>query len=208
MPRQRSPRPAAIEANVTIRSPIAGTVYSIPFSNFDFVPSGMNIVDVADLTKLQVRAYFDEPEIGKLGDGQPVKIVWDAKPGNVFHGHIVRAPTTIMTYGTRNVGECIITVDDPRGEMIPNINVTVTVTESQRTNVLTVPREALHTDGAKDFVYRIVKGRLAVTPVKVSLVTTDSVEIVSGLDPNDEVVLRAKNPETELTDGLEVKPIE
>jgi HlyD family secretion protein len=196
------------EANVTMRSPIAGTVYSIPYSIYDFVPSGMNIVDVADLTKLQVRAYFDEPDIGKLAKGQSVTIAWDAKPGEQWHGHIVRAPTTVMTYGTRNVGECLITVDDARGELIPNINVTVRVTELQRNNVLSIPREALHTDGAKDFVYRIVNGKLAVTPVKVNLVTLNSVEIVSGLDPNDEVVLRAKTPETELTNGLEVKPIE
>ena len=67
---------------------------------------------------------------------------------------------------------------------------TITVTEAQRPNVLSVPREALHTDGAKNFVYRIVNGRLTVTPVVVGLVNTTAVEIVSGLSANDIVVLR------------------
>ena len=68
-----------------------------------------------DLNHIQVRAYFDEPEIGELQSGQAVKIVWDAKPNRVWHGHIDRAPTTVTQYGNRNVGECVITVDDARG---------------------------------------------------------------------------------------------
>src|SRR5205085_1296678 len=83
--------------------------------------------EVADLNRIQVRAYFDEPEIGRLAVGQSVKIVWDAKPNQTWHGHISRAPSTVITYGTRNVGECIITVDDARGDLLPNTNVTVTV---------------------------------------------------------------------------------
>jgi len=195
------------ESNVIIRSPIAGTVYSLPSLKYDFVPAGVNILDVADLNRLQIRAYFDEPEIGRLAQGQPVTITWDAKLDEQWHGHIERAPATVMAYGTRNVGECLISVDDARGELIPNSTVTVRVTETQHSNVLSVPREALHTDGAKDFVYRIVNGKLKVTPVQVNLVTLNSVEIVGGLAPNDQVVLRAKSPETELTNGLEVKPI-
>ena len=48
-------------AAADIRSPYAGTVYSIPVSEFDFVHDGEDLMDVADLTRLQVRAYFDEP---------------------------------------------------------------------------------------------------------------------------------------------------
>ena len=118
-------------AAVDIRAPFAGTVYSVPVSEHDFVQSGEALLNVADLSKLQVRAYFDEPEIGKLSVGQPVKIVWDARPNETWHGHIEIAPTTIITYGTRNVGECVITVDDANGDLLPNTNVTVTVTTLQ-----------------------------------------------------------------------------
>jgi HlyD family secretion protein len=195
--------------NANIRSPIRGTVYSVPFSQYDFVPSGADdLLDVADLNRIRVRAYFDEPEIGKLARGQAVKIVWDAKQGVVWHGHIESAPTTVITYGTRNVGECNITVDDAKGDLLPNTNVTVTVTRMQRFNVLSIPREALHTDGSKDFVFRIVDHKLARTPVQVGVVNLTNVEVTSGLKGNDIVVLGPTASGKEMTNGLEVKQVE
>lgn len=194
-------------ANANIRSPLAGTVYSIPVSQYDFVPAGEDLMDVADLNRIQVRAYFDEPEIGKLAVGQAVKIVWDAKPNQTWHGHISRAPSTVITYGTRNVGECIITVDDAQGDLLPNTNVTVTVTTSQRFNVLSIPREALHTEGANDFVYRVVQGKLVRTPVKVGALNLTRVEITDGLTDKDTVALNATS-NRDLSNGLAVKIVE
>jgi HlyD family secretion protein len=193
-------------ANANIRAPFPGTVYSIPVSQYDFVPAGEDLMDIADLNRIQVRAYFDEPEIGKLAVGQAVKIVWDAKPNQTWHGHISRAPSTIITYGTRNVGECIITVDDAQGDLLPNTNVTVTVTTSQRFNVLSVPREALHTEGG-DFVYRVVQGKLVRTPVQVGATNLTRVEIMSGLTEKDTVALNATS-NRDLTNGLNVKIVE
>ncbi len=194
-------------AGVNIRSPLAGTVYSIPVSTYDFVQAGEDLMDVADLNRIQVRAYFDEPEIGKLAVGQAVKIVWDAKPDLTWHGHISRAPSTVITYGTRNVGECIITVDDARGDLLPNTNVTVTVTVSQRFNVLSIPREALHTEGANNFVFRVVDGKLVRTPVQIDVVTLTRVEITGGLTEKDTVALAATS-NRDLSNGLAVKIVE
>jgi len=194
-------------ANANIRAPYAGTVYSIPVSQYDFVPAGEDLLDLADLNRIQVRAYFDEPEIGKLAVGQAVKITWDAKQNQTWHGHISRAPSTVITYGTRNVGECIITVDDAQGDLLPNTNVTVTVTTSQRFNVLSVPREALHTEGANDFVYRVVQDKLVRTPVQVGAQNLSRIEIVSGLTEKDTVALNATS-NRDLSNGLNVKIVE
>ena len=188
-----------------IRSPIAGTVYAIPVSTYDSVPAGDDLMDIADLNRIQVRAYFDEPEIGKLARGQAVKIVWDARPDRAWHGHLERAPTTVITYGTRNVGEAVITVDDARGDLLPNTNVTVTVTASQRFNALSIPREALHTDGAINFVYRLVNGKLLRTQVQTGVVNLTSVEILSGVKPEDVIVLGPTTTGRDLADGMSVK---
>lgn len=190
---------------VDIRAPFQGTVYSLPVAQYDFVQQGEALVNLANLSRLRIRAYFDEPEIGKLANGQPVEVKWDAKPTQVWHGHISQAPTTIITYGTRNVGECLISVDDAKGDLLPNTNVTVTVTTSQRSNVLSLPREALHTEGGSDFVYRIVAGRLTQTPVKVGVSNLTRFEVLSGLQQGEVVVLGATTP-VELTDGLRVEP--
>ncbi|MEO6803247.1 MAG: efflux RND transporter periplasmic adaptor subunit [Granulicella sp.] len=198
-------------ASANKRSPIAGTVYSIPVSEYDFVPAGEDLLDIADLNRIQIRAFFDEPEIGNLAEGQSVTIVWDAKPLQTWHGHISLAPTTVVNYNTRNVGQCIITVDDARGDLLPNTNVTVTVTTAQRSDVLSIPREALHTEGSgptvKNYVYRVVDRKLVLTPVQVGLVNLNRVEITGGLAEKDIVALNATS-NRDLSNGLEVKPVE
>jgi HlyD family secretion protein len=193
--------------NFIKRSPIAGTVYSIPVSDYDFVQAGEDLLDVANLDRIRVRAYFDEPEIGSLASGQAVKITWDAKPGRVWHGHVETAPTTVISYGTRSVGECIITVDDANGDLLPNTNVNVSVTILQRFNVLSLPREALHTEGAVNFVYRVIGGKLVRTPVQVGVVSLTRVEILSGISEKDTVALNAMNSR-DLSNGLAVKIVE
>lgn len=194
-------------ANVEVRTPIAGSVYSIPVSQYDYVPAGDDLIYVADLTKLRVTAYFDEPEIGNLAAGQPVSIVWEAKPGKVWHGHISVAPTTIITYGTRNVGECLIDVDDANGDLLPNTNVTVTVTTAERRHVLTVPREAVHSDNNQQYVLRVDGHQLVRTPVSVGIFNLVRAEITSGLSEGDTVALSSVGVNRDLVTGMDVNVV-
>jgi HlyD family secretion protein len=186
-----------------IRSPITGSVYAIAVNQYEYVQTGALLLNIADLNKLQVRAYFDEPQIGDLAAGQPVTIEWAAKPGRVWHGHVLKAPTTVTIYGTRNVGESIITVDDANGDLLPNTNVTVHVTTNQRHDVLSLPREALHTQGANDFVFQVVNGKLVRTPISVGMVNLAQFQVLSGLHAGEIVVLRPTT-EAELSAGLPV----
>lgn len=195
------------DAKYNVRAPFAGTVYAIPVSAYDFVPAGEDLLDLANLDSIRVRAYFDEPDIGRLAPGQAVKIVWEARASQTWHGHVETAPTTVINYGTRNVGESIITVDDAHGDLPPNSNVTVTVTTSQRFNVLSVPREALHTESNSTSVYRVVGHKLVRTPVQVGVTNLTRVEIVSGLTDKDTVALTATSNH-DLTNGMQVNPVE
>src|SRR5690348_6714535 len=189
-------------AGVDVRSPFAGSVYSIPVSQYDFVEAGKDLIGVADLSKMQIRAYFDEPEIGSLAVGQAVKIEWDAEPNKIWHGHVSRVPTTVIRFGTRNVGEAIISVDDAHNDLLPNTNVTVTVTTKQRFNVLSIPREALHTEGPRDYVYRVVNNKLVVTPVHTGVVNLTRAEITGGLTDKDTVALGPTSSNRDLSNGL------
>ena len=60
---------------------------------------------------MHVVAYFDEPDIGQLAVGEAVSIAWNARPGQVWHGHVTRIPTTVVQYTTRTVGETLIEID-------------------------------------------------------------------------------------------------
>ncbi len=184
---------AVTGSNVT--APFDGTVYYLPVSQSEFVQQGQLLLEIADLSKLQVRAYFDEPELGALRVGLPATILWDALPEKLWHGHVLHVPSTVITYGTRNVGEVLVSVDDPDGRLLPNTDVKVTVTEQQMDHVLTVPREALHSENGKSYVYRLQKRVLRRAPVKVGARNITQVQILGGLAEHDIVALSTTNGE-------------
>src|SRR5574340_961044 len=79
-----------------IRAPRAGTVYSLPVRVGNFVNAGDLLVQVADLSQVQVRAFVDEPDIGRLALGQQVTVTWDALPGRAWDGTVHDLPTTVV----------------------------------------------------------------------------------------------------------------
>jgi HlyD family secretion protein len=201
---------AALDAlhHAIVHAPFAGTVYSLPVSRTEFVQQGDRLLSIADLAKLQVQAYFDEPEIGKLQVGQPVVIAWDARPTESWHGHIVRLPSTIITYGqTRNVGEVLVSIDDNHDGLLPDTNVRVTVTVANESNVLMVPHDTLHFEQGASYVYRLEGDMLHRVPVTVGTVNLTDVQIVSGLKAGQKVALTTTNGQP-LSDGVPVRVVQ
>lgn len=200
---------AALDAlhHAVVVAPFAGTVYSLPVSRTEYVNQGDRLLSMADLTKLQVRGYFDEPEIGKVSIGQSVTIMWDARPNEVWHGHISRLPSTIITYGTRNVGQGLITVDDADGDLLPDANVRVIVTVAKVSDVLKVPRDALHSEQGSTFVYRKEGNSLHRVKVTIGVLNLTEVQITSGLSAGDVVALGTTNAQP-LSDGVPVKVVQ
>ncbi len=195
-----------VERKTQVRAPFAGTVYNVNVKATDFVEEGKLLLQMADLSKERVRAYFDEPEIGLLAVGQPIVIKWDAKPGRQWKGHIERVPITVTTYGTRNVGEVLVKIDEVDGELLPDTNVTVTVTTSSESDALTIPREALHVENGKPFVFLIVGDGLRRTPVAYGAMNLNQVAILSGLHAGDWVATGATNGQP-LQEGLPIKAL-
>lgn len=193
--------------HAVVHAPFAGTVYSLPVSRTEYVNQGDRLLSMADLSKLQVRAYFDEPEIGKLQIGQPVTIVWDARPDEQWRGHISRLPSTVITYGTRNVGEVLVAIDDTDGALLPDTNVRVTVTVANESNVLKVPRDALHIDAGRDYVYVKEGNSLRRVRVTIGVRNLNDVEITSGLTPGEVVALGTTNAQP-LSSGVPVKVVQ
>ena len=196
----------AVLAATTIKAPVDGTVYSIPAVNSDFEEEGKLLLQMADLKQMRVRAYFDEPDIGKLAVGQKIRIVWDAYPGREWHGHVSSMPSTVVSYNTRNVGEVLVAIEDADDTLLPETHVTVTVTTSSAPNTLTVPREALHSEGGKAYVYRIISGSLVRTDVKTGTANLTQVPILSGLNVGDVVATTSMNG-VSLEDGTLVKVV-
>jgi HlyD family secretion protein len=188
-----------------VRAPFAGTVYSLPVSQSEYVQQGSLLLQMADLTKIQVRAYFDEPELGALHVGQPATIAWDALPDREWHGRILSMPSTIINYqNTRNVGEVLLSVDDADGKLLPSTNVKVTVTEQRLDHVLTIPREALHSENGRSYVYLLHGKVLRRQRVTVGARNLTQVQVISGLAENATVALSTTNGEP-LAEGVPVQ---
>jgi HlyD family secretion protein len=195
-----------VQNRTVVRAPAAGTIYTLNVRPTDFVEEGKLILQLADLKHVRVRAYFDEPEIGSLSVGQAALIKWDARPGQVWKGHIERVPVTITQYGTRNVGEVLIAVDDDTDGLLPDTNVTVTVTTSSQANALSIPREALHAENGRFYVFRVIDNELKRTPVQHGTMNLNQVAILSGLNAGDWVATGSISGQP-LQEGVPIRPV-
>jgi HlyD family secretion protein len=202
----RASRAAAQELlrNSNIVAPRAGMVYSLPVRQGAFVNAGDLLVQVADLHKVRVRAFVDEPEIGKLQKGQLVEVTWDAIPGRVWQGAVEGLPTTVVQRGTRMVGEVTCVVENSDLKLLPNTNISVAVVIARQQNALTVPREAVHQDATGKFVFQVVNGELQRRDVKTSVANLTRIQVTSGLTDNAVLALGAINMQS-LREGLHVK---
>ena len=188
----------------TVLAPFDGVIYSVPVKEGAFVQGGELLLQEANLSNVLVRAFVDEPDVGRLQVGQKVEITWDAVPGRVWNGSVNTVPATVRLRGNRNVGETTCLIDNNDLRLLPNINVGVTIVTAEHNGVLTLQRDALRMDDSRPYVYRIDDDRLHQQTVSFSLQNLTRVEITSGLSEGDKVALPA-DEQKPLVDGAKIK---
>lgn len=192
-------------SNVT--APFAGTVYQLPVKPGSYVNGGDLLVQVANLEKVRVRAFVDEPEIGRLAKGQKVEIKWDATPGRTWDGTLTRVPTSVTMVGTRTVGEITSEIDNTDRKLLPNVNVNVAIISARHDNALTVSREAVHDIEGKRYLYKIDDDKIQAQEVQTGLSSLTRVEVVKGIPEGAVIALGAINAQP-LRNGMDVKVVE
>jgi HlyD family secretion protein len=191
-------------AKSNVRAPFDGIVYSLPAKRGGFVAAGDLLLQVADLRKVMVRAFVDEPDVGRLAPGDPIEITWDATPGRVWQSHVTAIPSTVRPHGARNVGETTCIVDNKDLKLLPNIDVGVTIVAAAHHNVLVVPREAVRMDDTKPYVLQVVGHQLKRRDVETSLSNLTEVEVTRGLSAQDVIAINSTNAKP-ISDGTQVK---
>lgn len=191
----------------SIRAPFDGIVYSLPVKQGAFVQAGDLLLQEADLSRVLVRAFVDEPDIGRLQAGQIVEITWDAVPGRTWTGTVATVPATVKVRLSRNVGETTCLIDNHDLRLLPNVNVGVTIVVAQHENALTLQRDAVHVDDSKPYVFQIINNRLKRQPVEISLQNLTRVEVASGLNEGALVALPSEDSKAPLSDGVSVKVV-
>ena len=194
-----------------ITAPADGTLYSMPVRQGDFVKIGDLLAEMADLHKVRVRAFVDEPELGGLEPNEPVRITWDALPNRSWDGKTEVIPKQVVPRSSRSVGQLLCSVNNDKLELLPNINVDVRISARERVNALTVPRAAVEFDGGKRFVFVVKDGGINVgqnslekRPIVVGIADAANYEVLAGLSGGEMVALPG---EFDLRDGMLVKVI-
>jgi HlyD family secretion protein len=190
----------------SVRAPFDGIVYALPVKQGAYVQTGDLLLQEGDLSKMLVRTFVDEPDIGRLATGQKIEVIWDALPGRIWNGAVSTVPSTVKLRGARNVGEVTCTVDNHDLRLLPNVNVGVTVITAEHSGVLTLLREAVRMDDTKPYVYQVVDGELKRREVDVSLQNLTQVEITAGL-PEHSVVALSSADAKPLVDGARIKVV-
>jgi HlyD family secretion protein len=194
-----------------ITAPADGTLYSLPVKAGDYVKLGDLLAEMADLHKVRVRAFIDEPELGALEENEPVRITWDALPSKTWVGKTEIIPKQVVPHQNRSVGELLCAVNNDKLELLPNINVNVRINSRERIGVLSVPRGAVAAEGGRRYVFVVKRNQLSVNKsilekreIHVGIADATNYEVVSGLQEGELVALPG---DVDLRDGMTVTVI-
>ena len=189
-----------------VTAPVDGTLYSLPVRARDFIKVGDLMAELADLHRVRVRAFIDEPELGGIEPDQTVEITWDALPSKIWEGRTEQIPKQVVPRGTRSVGEVLCSVANDKLELLPNININVRIHLRERRNALVVPRGAVRIEGTHRYVYMVGNGglgtRLHKREIKVGIASATKYEVLEGLSGGETVALPG---DIELRDDMAVR---
>jgi len=185
-----------------VTAPVSGTLYSLPVRDGQFVKVGDLLAEVADLTRVRVRAFVDEPELGQLAEGQDVAITWDAQPGRTWSGKTENIPKAVVSRGTRSVGEVLCSVENAKLELLPNTNVNVRIAVREAASALVVPRGAVRSEGSQRVVFVLEGSAVRRREIRVGIASATKYEILGGLKEGERVALQS---DVELRDGMNVR---
>ena len=187
-----------------IRAPMAGVVYQLDARVGSYLNPGDLVAGVGLVDRLRVRVYVDEPELGRVSQGMPVTITWDALPGRQWKGTVDKVPTEVTALGTRQVGEVLCTIENPGGALLPGTNVNAEIISQVVDNGLTIPKEALRKQANQPGVFLLEGERVAWRAIRPGASSVTRVVVLEGLAEGDAVALTSEEP---LRDGVRVKPV-
>ncbi|HDL18791.1 MAG TPA: efflux RND transporter periplasmic adaptor subunit [Bacteroidetes bacterium] len=148
---------AGIQLNYTkIIAPISGVIASVSTQEGETVTSRFSaptFVTIINLKKLEVWAYVDETDIGRVDVGQRSVFTVDTYPATDFEGVVTAIyPKAVIQDNVVNYVTTIKITNFKGKTLRPEMTATVTIFLQTRKNVLAIPRKAVHNKGGEKFV--------------------------------------------------------
>jgi HlyD family secretion protein len=191
-------------AQNVITAPLSGVIYDLPARAGAYVHPGDLLGAIGKIDPVRVRVYVDEPELGRLSIGQPVRITWDALPGKEWTGKVNRLPTQIVALGARQVGEVLCTIDNEGHQLLPGTNVNAFILTQVVENAITIPKSAVRQEEKGKGVYVLQQdGTVRWTNITTGAADALRVEVTSGLPEGAQVMLPS---DVTVHDGDRVRP--
>ncbi len=177
-----------VSPELTVRSPMAGTVTRLEVSRGEVVDRLQTLVVVSDLKSLWAWLDVYEKDLAGIRKGQTVRIIAEAIPGETFEGKIdfigeVEPQTRAARVRVR--------LANPEERLLPGMFVRATVAVPAARKALVVPREAVQDVEGRSVVFReIGPGRFEPVPITVSGAFDGQLEIAEGLEEGDRIAAR------------------
>ncbi|MFN8442789.1 MAG: efflux RND transporter periplasmic adaptor subunit [Caldilineaceae bacterium] len=188
-------------AATKLLAPFDGTILETNAIPGTRITSGSNILALADLKHLQVEVPVDETTIRQVKVDQPVRITFDAFPGQRFDGKVLSVPMQGTLQGDVMVYE--VTTSLEGAEKLPllvGMTANVDIAVGQVQNALLVPKMAvLSVKGGSQVLVPNPSdptGQPQAVPVETGLSNGIFTEIKSGLKAGDSVIVQVSTSDS------------
>jgi membrane fusion protein (multidrug efflux system) len=194
-----------------INAPFSGIVTArfadpgafIPAATGTGTPERAALVTVMDFSKVRVQVFVPEAEVRFIRNGVPVSVMLDGLPGKPIQGTVTRIASALDESTKTMLAE--IELGNPGAEIRPGGYASVQLEVERKRDVLLAPAAAVLVEKAGTSVFTIAGGKAKKTPVQTGFNDGTNVEIVSGINSDQPMILVGK---LGLNDGQAVTPTE
>lgn len=177
----------------SIRAPITGVVASVSTQEGETVAASFaapTFVTIVDLSRLEVWAYVDETDVGRVQPGQRATFRVDTWPDDVFAGRVTAIrPTAELRDNVVNYVTLIEIENRPDRLFRPEMTATVNVHLDAREQVVAVPNAALRRDAGGTFVLVPAAAGPQRRDLAVGFRGADYTEVLAGVAAGDAVII-------------------
>ncbi len=180
----------------TITAPIDGVVASVSTQEGETGAAGLNaptFVTIIDLNRLQVDAFVDEVDIGKVKVGQEAVFSVDTFPGRDFGGRVSAIyPKAVIQENVVNYDVVVSITNEYANLLRPEMTASVTIFLEKREQVPAIPTKAVRRERGLNVVYVVTgDGGSRQREIKVGWRDGAWVEVVQGLNEGETVLLES-----------------
>jgi RND family efflux transporter MFP subunit len=179
-----------VTRTLTLLAPASGVVVTKNVVEGSRIMPGMNLFEVADLSRVWVEADVFEKDLSLLFQGQHGMVSFEAYPGEMFHGSVTYIHPTVSLEG--RTGKVRLELSNPGLRIKPGMYAQVELHGPASEETLLVPRSAVLQTGERAVVFhRMSNGQLHPMEVVTGRSSGDQIQILSGVTEGTVVVSSA-----------------